>query len=229
MNNSEEMPNITPNMPLWSYQMQRNSKLAVRSRKDLEAQLIARSLKDEVFKQELLANPKVVVEKELGTKLPEESDIKVLEETENTLYMVLPSNPYSGLTQPELKALMGLSYEDVAHWVLDQQRNTLLDETSSVALITRCWQDQAFKHELIASPKSVIEKEWGTAISADIEISVFEETAHTLYLVLPKLGDDLEYLRSLADHVWEEVYVKGCRETDGDWDGIGSDNCTELG
>ena len=207
MNNSEGMPNITPNLPLWSYQMQRNSKLAVRSRKDLEAQLIARSFKDEVFKQELLANPKVVVEKELGTKLPEESDIKVLEETETTLYMVLPSNPYQGLTEPELKAMMGLTYEDVARWVLEQQRNAMLDEPSSIALITRCWQDQAFKHELIASPKSVIEKEWGTAISVDIEIRVFEETAHTLYLVLPRLGDDLEYLRNLPDRVWEDVYV----------------------
>ncbi len=208
MNNREEMPKgMTPSLPLWSYQLQRNSKLAVRSRKDLETQLIARTFKDEAFKQELQANPSAVVEKELGTKLPEGTDIKVLEETETTLYMVLPSNPYGEMTEPELKALMGLTYEDVARWVLEQQRNALLDETSSIAVMTRAWQDRAFKHELIRSPKTVIEKEWGTAIPADIEIRVVEETAHILYLVLPRLGDDLGYIQNLPDHVWQDVYV----------------------
>ena len=207
MNNREEMPSYkTPNFPLWSYQLQRNSKLAVRTRKDLETQLIARAFKDSAFKQDLLANPKVVVQKELGAQLPEGIEIHLLEETESTLYMVLPSNPYGELT-PELKADLGITLEDVARWVLEQQRNALLDETSSVEMITRAWKDPAFKHELICSPKTVIEKEWGTAIPADIEIRVFEETAQTIYLVLPRLGDNLEYLRNLPDRLWENVYV----------------------
>ena len=205
MNNREEMPSYMTT--LWSYQLQRNSKLAVRTRKDLEAQLIARAFKDSAFKQDLLANPKVVVEKELGTKLPEDIEINVLEETKTTLYMVLPSNPYEGLTEPDLKAYLGMTLKDVARWVLEQQRNAMLDETSSVEMITRSWKDQAFKHELICSPKTVIEKELATAIPADLEIRVFEETAHTLYLVLPRLGDDLEYLRNLPDSVWKDVYV----------------------
>ena len=86
MNNPEDMSKgMTPNLPLWSYQLQQNSKLAVKTRKDLEVHLITRALKDEGFKQELLANPKTLVEQELGTKLPEELEINVLEETEDTL------------------------------------------------------------------------------------------------------------------------------------------------
>ena len=97
MNNQDKAPQgITPNLPLWSYQLQQGSKLAVKTRKDLEIHLITRALKDEGFRQELVANPKAVVEKELGVKLPEELEINVLEETEDTLYMVLPCNPMKG-------------------------------------------------------------------------------------------------------------------------------------
>jgi len=199
MNNPEDISKgMTPNLPLWSYQLQQNSKFAVKTRKDLEVHLITRALKDEGFKQELLANPKAVVEKELGTKFPEGIEINVLEETEDSLYMVLPSNPYEGLTESELKASLGLTLEDVAQWVLEQQRNALLDDTTSVQVITRAWRDQAFKHELLCNPEAVIEKELGAGISASINIRILEETAHTFYLVLPKLLDNLEYLQDFS-------------------------------
>jgi hypothetical protein len=50
MNNQDKTPQgITPNLPLWSYQLQQDSKLAVRTRKELEINLITRALKDEDF------------------------------------------------------------------------------------------------------------------------------------------------------------------------------------
>lgn len=204
MNNPEEMSKgMTPNLPLWSYQLQQHSKLAVRTRKDLEVHLITRALKDDGFKHKLLANPKAVVEQELGMKLPEELEINVLEETENTLYMVLPCNPYEGMSEEELKASLGMTYEDVAKWVLEQQRNALLDETSSIAMLSRAWKDKAFKQEMLCSPKTVIEKEWGTEIPAGNEIKVFEETGDTLYLVLPTVFDIFGYsTQDLPDIAW---------------------------
>jgi hypothetical protein len=193
MNNREEMSEgITPKLPLWSYQVQSNSKLAVRTRKDLEIHLITRALKDEGFKQELLANPKAVVENELGAKLPEELEINVLEETENTLYMVLPCNPYEEMTGEELKAALGMTYEDIAQWVLDHQRNALLDETSSVSVVSRAWKNEMFKQELLANPKGVVEKELVTLLPESLEIRVFEETPNIIYIVLPKVVDDFE-------------------------------------
>ena len=186
MNNPEgNLKVMIHGTPLWSYQLQRDSRLAVRSRKDLEVQLIAKSFQDKAFKQELLANPKVVVEQELGTKLPEELEVNVLEETETTFYMVLPSNPYEEFSEPELMTSLGMTYKDVAQWVLEQQRSALLDENSNVSVITRVWKDQEFKQELLCHPKTVIEKEIGMKVPSDFEIKVFEETAHTLYLVLP--------------------------------------------
>jgi|GEM_PF-1858368 len=196
MNNREEMSEgVTPKLPLWSYQVQSDSKLAVRTRKDLEIHLITRALKDEGFKQELLANPKAVVEKELGTKLPEDLEINVLEETEDTLYMVLPCNPYEGMSEEELKASLGMTYEDVAQWVLEQQRNAFFDEANSVVMIARAWKDQEFKPKLLGTPKVVVEKELGMQLPGEIELQVLEETANTLYIVLLKIADNLDCLR----------------------------------
>lgn len=95
---------MTPNLALWSYQLQRDSKLAIRTRKDLEAHLIARAFEDERFKQELIANPKLVVEKELGTKLPESLEIKVIEETETIVYMVNTQKSLRGTSRVRTKS-----------------------------------------------------------------------------------------------------------------------------
>jgi hypothetical protein len=129
---------FTPNLPLWSFQLQKDSKLALKTRKDLEIHLITRALKDGSFRAELIANPKAVIEQEIGSKLPDELEIAVLEETEDTIYMVLPCNPYEGVSEEELQANLGMSYEDVALWVLEQQRNSILDEEYTTAILSKC-------------------------------------------------------------------------------------------
>jgi hypothetical protein len=195
MNNREEMSEgMTPKLPLWSYQVQSDSKLAVRTRKDFEINLIAKCFEDEVFKQEFLANPKAVVEKELGTTLPEEIEINVLEETETILYMVLPSNPYEEFSEQELQASLGMTYEDVAQWVYEQQPNTLLEERQAISVISRSWKDGNFKYALLANPKEILEKHFNQEISEEIEIKFIDEATNQLYIVLPKLTDDLNYL-----------------------------------
>lgn len=200
MNDREKTPKaMTPSMPLWSYQLQRDSKLAVRTRKDLEIQLITRTLKDEVFKQDLLANPKTVVEKELGAKLPDNMEYNVLEETETSLYIVLPSNPYEGMAEPELQALLGLTLEDVARWVLEQQINVVLEETISVMMITRAWKNQGFKQELLNKPKATLANELETTIPDSLEIQVMSENPNTLYLVLPKESQRFAWHWYLSD------------------------------
>ena len=189
MNNQDKTPEvITPNLPLWSYQLQPDSKLAVKTRKDLEIYLITRALKDEGFRQELVANPKAVVEKELGANLPEELEIKVLEETEDTLYMVLPCNPYEGISEDELQNFMGMTYEDVAWWVLEQQRNTFLDDENSVKLMVRSWRDEALKQELALNPSKFIEQALGQRIQENIQFQVCTETVKKLFIVIPSIS-----------------------------------------
>lgn len=186
MNNENK---ITPNLPLWSYQLQQDSKLAVKTRKNLEIHLITRALKDEAFRHELITNPKAVIEEELGTKLPDELEIKVLEETEDTIYMVLPCNPYEGLSEEELQASLGMTYEDVAQWVYEQHSNSLLDEESNVKIVVKAWFDETFKQDLLLEPSKIITQYFPKDIQEGIRnktIQMLAETTKITYFVLPR-------------------------------------------
>jgi hypothetical protein len=61
------------------------------SRAEIERRLIDRSLQDEEFRQRLLAEPKGTMEQELGGRLPEGVEVRVVEESAETIYLVLPS------------------------------------------------------------------------------------------------------------------------------------------
>jgi hypothetical protein len=60
-------------------------------RAEVEGRLIQRSLAEEVFRQRLLDDPKAAVEQELGTRLPQGVQVRVVEESADTIYLVLPS------------------------------------------------------------------------------------------------------------------------------------------
>jgi len=81
-------------------------------RAEVEGRLIQRSLADEVFRQRLLDDPKAAVEQELGTRLPQGVQVRVVEESADTIYLVLPSvSPLGGdggeLSDQELEAVAG--------------------------------------------------------------------------------------------------------------------------
>ena len=81
-------------------------------RAELERKLIQRSLEDEEFRRRLLDDPKGAVEQEIGTRLPQEIKIRVVEESPDTIYLVLPSSsPLGGegeeLSDRELDAVAG--------------------------------------------------------------------------------------------------------------------------
>lgn len=56
------------------------------------AKLIARAWSDESFKKELLADPRTVLAAH-GITVPEGVNLQVLEEKENTRYLILPAVP----------------------------------------------------------------------------------------------------------------------------------------
>ena len=62
-------------------------------RAQMKRRLIERSLQDDAFRQRLLENPKGAIEQELGTPVPEEVQILAVEETQDTIYLVLPPPP----------------------------------------------------------------------------------------------------------------------------------------
>jgi hypothetical protein len=59
-------------------------------------------LEDESFRQRLIEDPKGAVEEELGTRLPEEVRVVAVEETQDTIYLVLPATPMAGAEGGEL-------------------------------------------------------------------------------------------------------------------------------
>ena len=77
----------------------------------MERRLVGRSLEDDAFRQRLLEDPKAVAEQELGVRLPEEVQVEAVEETADTIYLVLPSTSPAGegeeLSDRELEAVAG--------------------------------------------------------------------------------------------------------------------------
>jgi hypothetical protein len=59
-------------------------------RAEMERRLIQRGLQDESFRERLLADPRSAIEEELGTRLPAEIQVLAVEETADTISLVLP-------------------------------------------------------------------------------------------------------------------------------------------
>ena len=60
---------------------------------------------------------------------------------------------------------------------------------SQEAIVKKAISDAAFKKALLANPKAALEKELGVALPKDLKVEVVEETASTLFLVLPDVVD----------------------------------------
>ncbi len=79
---------------------------------EMRRRLIERSAQDEELRQRLVTDPKGTVEQELGAKLPEGIEIRAVEETPETIYLVLPPTASSSqdggeLSDRELEAVAG--------------------------------------------------------------------------------------------------------------------------
>lgn len=76
------------------------------AREEAEKQLIVKALKDPKFRQSLIRDPRSVISKEFGVEIPADISIKVLEETDASIYLVLPAPPAAvegGLSDAELE------------------------------------------------------------------------------------------------------------------------------
>jgi hypothetical protein len=68
----------------------------------MERRIVQRSIEDDAFRQRLLDDPKGAVEQELGARLPEGVRVEAVEETQDTIYLVLPATPMEGAEGREL-------------------------------------------------------------------------------------------------------------------------------
>jgi hypothetical protein len=78
---------------------------------DPTSQIISRAMKDQAFRQELIANPNAVLERELGVPIPQGMTIYVHENTSTSRHLTLPavSQVSSGqeLSDAELEEIAG--------------------------------------------------------------------------------------------------------------------------
>ncbi|MBD2131439.1 NHLP leader peptide family natural product precursor [Sphaerospermopsis sp. FACHB-1094] len=83
----------------------------LKARMAIQSSLVAKSWLDESFKEELISDPKGVIERELGTELADDVEIQVIEETPTTFYLSIPVKPSAGvegeLSDEELEAVAG--------------------------------------------------------------------------------------------------------------------------
>ena len=91
-------------------------------RAEMERRLIERSLQDDVFRQQLLADPRAIIEREIGTQLPEDLRVVAVEETADTIYLVLPSTSPVG------------EGGDLADWALEAVAGGDAGSTSTASL-----------------------------------------------------------------------------------------------
>jgi hypothetical protein len=89
-------------------------------------------------------------------------------------------------------------------------------------LVQRSMEDDSFRQRLLDDPKGAVEQELATQLPEGVEVSVVEESARTIYLVLPSTSPIVEG-EELSDRELEEVAGGG---TTVDWSGCDSCVCS---
>ena len=90
-------------------------------------------------------------------------------------------------------------------------------------LVQRSMEDDSFRQMLLDDPKATVEQELETQLPEDVEVSVVQESAETIYLVLPSASPIVEG-EELSDRELEEVAGGG--GTTVDWSGCASCVCS---
>jgi hypothetical protein len=78
-----------------------------KTRRDFEAEIIAKAWEDKAFKARLLKDPRSVVEELSGEKLPQEMKVSVFEENATSVCLVLPRSPDEELSEADLEKVAG--------------------------------------------------------------------------------------------------------------------------
>jgi hypothetical protein len=70
------------------------------SRHKIETKLIEKAMQDASFRERLVQDPRGTISSELGIQIPAEIEVKVVQETPEVLYIVLPSQPEGFASSP---------------------------------------------------------------------------------------------------------------------------------
>ena len=79
----------------------------VESRGQLQDVISKNAAEDSSYRESLIANPRGILEKHLGQELPEWMNVKIVEETADTVYLVAPHVPSEELSDEDLEMVAG--------------------------------------------------------------------------------------------------------------------------
>lgn len=71
-------------------------------------------------------------------------------------------------------------------------------------IIVKAWRDEKFRLDLLKNPKKAIEDEFHIRIPSDMNISVHEESEHSLHLIVPSVPSNF-LAEDLSDDELKEV------------------------
>ena len=77
----------------------------MRNPEEMRDRLIEKASEDDAFRSQLLSDPRVSIEDELGVKIPEGLSVQVHENTAQQVHLVLPPSPK--LSEADLGAASG--------------------------------------------------------------------------------------------------------------------------
>ncbi len=130
--------------------------------------IIALAWNSEDYKAMLLSNPRAALA-EAGVESPEGAELKVLENTSDVQYVVMPVAPSEALEllNEELENVTG----DLLHPAIAK-------------VIARAWVSPDYKAKLLSNPHAAL-AEAGVKAAPGAVIRVVENTAETRHVVLP--------------------------------------------
>jgi hypothetical protein len=59
------------------------------------------------------------------------------------------------------------------------------DQVLKEKIISKVWEDEGFKEELLANPKAAMKKTFQIEFPENLEVNAVSETLHKFYLVIP--------------------------------------------
>jgi hypothetical protein len=121
--------------------------------------MMARAWADESFKQRLLAEPAAVL-REYGVDVPPGRSVKIVENTNQVVYLVLPARA-RGAEAPDRWGRL---------WA---------------QITAQARQDEAFKRRLLSQPAAVLGEILGQEVPPGLAVTVLEDTDALVHNVLP--------------------------------------------
>ena len=79
------------------------------SRQEIESLIVQRAWKDDAFRDEFVSDPKGIIEKYTGQKLPADVRVVALPEDDKTIHFVIPAKPTNAdeLSDEDLEKVAG--------------------------------------------------------------------------------------------------------------------------